>query len=67
MTIDLDNIVKVANSHSPNVVNEYLELGWILLQVSPSELGPMYALGWDKSNGEVKELPKFEDEYDLPY
>ncbi|MEG1462636.1 MAG: hypothetical protein RSC48_05955 [Anaerorhabdus sp.] len=67
MTIEFDNIIRVADSSSADVTNQYLNLGWKLLQVSKSEYGIQYALGWDASNGEVKDIPKFCDELDLPY
>lgn len=55
------NIIQVLQTSSEKTVNEYLDLGWVLLNVATecrddprfSEYTE-FTLGWDKIKGEVK-------------
>ncbi|PKR82892.1 hypothetical protein [Heyndrickxia camelliae] len=55
------DIIKVFSTSREEVVNDYLDLGWVLLNVSQYT---EYTLGWDKTKGEIKE-PKYVT--DLPF
>lgn len=56
------DIIKVFSTSREETVNEYLEIGWVLLNiVTDCHDDPkfseytVFTLGWDKTNGELKE------------
>lgn len=56
MAIDLNEIISVKEITDFEVVNKFLESGWVLITCLSSEYsGIVYSLGWLKSNGEIKE------------
>lgn len=69
------NIIKVHRLGDETEVNEYLDLGWVLLTVltvertKPPTQIVVYVLGWDKTNGEIKEPEQPDDisEENLPF
>ena len=60
--MDLENITRVIKLGNSREVNRFLDYGWVLLHVgTESTDGKLftacYSLGWDKTNGEMKQPP----------
>lgn len=58
-----EDIVQVHSTHSSREVNDYLGLGWVMLNVESSQYSEhgwnsVFVLGWKNSSGEVKRPPE---------
>jgi hypothetical protein len=63
--METENIIRVIDIYKAKNANDYLEVGWILLGVTPGYMGcsTEYSLGWDKTKGEIPTEPK--EKYEL--
>lgn len=58
-----EEIVQVHSTHSSREVNDYLGLGWVMLNVESSQYSEhgwnsVFVLGWKKGSGEVRRPPE---------
>jgi len=68
--IDLSDIIKIFESNSSDLINRYLDLGWVLLGTysdhhSEHGFSPRYSVGWPKTLGGVKVPEKTQHEIEM--
>lgn len=69
------NIIQIKELNNEESVNQYLELGWVLLNVLTVDRGEpravsqyvKYILGWNKDSGQIKTPEDPSAKYNFPF